>query len=150
MHIFCSYILVAVCYIILRPLCLSCTLQGRDYCCRFLKFSLGRFIMARRTAVCRVSGYFVLFKLLVSQLADFEFPVHWIIQVRLYDFKAVVLHLTAVLGINIRFKPLRWVILYKVLLDVLPGYVFGAALGFLIRVLRVIGAGCLWLRFLGL
>ncbi|OXA76557.1 hypothetical protein B0A65_18785 [Flavobacterium frigidimaris] len=39
--------------------------------------------------------------------------------------------------------------LYKVLLYVLPGYVFGAALGFLIRVLRVIGAGCFWLRFLG-
>jgi hypothetical protein len=46
-------------------------------------------------------------------------------------------------------NPFRWVILYKVLFYVLPGYVFGAALGFLLRVLRVIGAGCFWLRFWG-
>ncbi|OCB78282.1 hypothetical protein B0A79_15910 [Flavobacterium piscis] len=29
------------------------------------------------------------------------------------------------LGIHISFKPLPWVIFYKVLFDVLPGYVFG-------------------------
>ena len=39
--------------------------------------------------------------------------------------------------------------IYKALFYVLHRYVFGAALGFLLRVLRVIGAGCFWLRVLG-
>ena len=50
---------------------------------------------------------------------------------------------------TIRFKPLRRGILYKVLFLCPSPYVFGAALGFLIRVLRVIGAGCFWLGFWG-
>jgi hypothetical protein len=72
-----------------------------------------------------------------------------IVLFRFYDFKGIIFILIALLSIHIRLKPLRWVILYKVLLYVLHRYVFGAALGFLIRVLRVIGAGCFWLRVLG-
>jgi hypothetical protein len=90
------------------------------------------------------------FKHLLPKLPDFQFPARGIILFGLSGFKVVALSLIAILGIPIRLRPLWRVILYKVLFYVLPPYVFGAALRFLIRVLRVIGAGCFWLRVLGL
>jgi hypothetical protein len=93
---------------------------------------------------------FIFFKLLVAQHSNFKFPVYEIVLFGRYGFKGIAFSLIVLFIINIPLGPLRRVILYKVLLYVLPGYVFGAALGFLLRVLRVIGAGCFWLRVLGL
>lgn len=103
-----------------------------------LKFSPGGFIMARGNIARFITGALVFPKLLVSRLPDFEFPARGIILFRLGGLKTAALSLTAVLGINIPFKPLRWVILYEVLLGVLPGDVFGLGAGFLIKVLLVI------------
>ena len=86
--------------------------------------------MARRGIVRFITGAFVFLKLLVAKLADFEFPLRVIILFRFNGFKVAALGLTAVLGINIRFKPLRWVILYKVLLGVLLSDVFGPGAGY--------------------
>ena len=58
-----------------------------------------------------------------------------------YGLKGIAIILIALLSTHISLRQLWWVILYKVLFYVLAGYVFGAALGFLLRVLRVIGAG---------
>ena len=83
---------------------------------------------------------------LIAKLPNFEFLLYRIILFGFNGFKGIILSLIALLGIHIGFRPLRRVILYKVFFYVLAGYVFGAALGFLLRVLRVIGwaflAGC--------
>ncbi|WP_123907088.1 hypothetical protein [Flavobacterium johnsoniae] len=114
-----------------------------------IKISLGRFGIARCT-ICFILGQFILMKLVIFRFPNFEFPLYGIILFGRYGLKFVAFSLIAFLGIPIGLGPLPWVIPYKVLFYVLHRYVFGAALGFLLRVLRVIGAGCFWLRVLGL
>lgn len=94
--------------------------------------------MARGGITCRITGTFVLLKLVVSKLPDFEFLFDGIIRVRFKGLKGIALSLTAVLIINVRFKPLGRVIIYKVLFYVLSGYVFGAAFGFLVNLIGMI------------
>jgi site-specific DNA recombinase len=69
-----------------------------------------------------------LLKLFIFKLPNFEFLPYPIVLFGRYNFKGIILSLIALLGIPIRLGPLRWVILYKVLFYVLPGYVFGAGL----------------------
>ena len=83
---------------------------------------------------CLIPYAFICFKLLIAQFTYFEFPVYRIILFGFNGFKGIILSFISFLGIPIRLRPLRWVILYKVLLYVLPGYVFRIVCGFLLRV----------------
>jgi ABC-type amino acid transport system permease subunit len=82
----------------------------------------------------------------LAKLPDFELLAHRIVfSASMVSKESLSSHRS--FGYSYPFEAPLKVILYKVLFYVLAGYVFGVALGFLLRVLRVIGACCFWLRF---
>ena len=70
-----------------------------------LKFSLGRFCIARCTARF-ILGAFIFLKLGIAKLPNFEFPTRGIILFRRYGLKGIILSLIALLGIPIRLRSL--------------------------------------------